>query len=191
MLASVVGSVSETKRTLRARLLAERAALTDEKRAAAAAAVTERLLALPEMRAAGVVAAYVGVGTELPTRPLLDTLLARGTAVLLPVLLEDGGLAWGRYLGNLVEGRRGLLEPPAAGAALAAAEVVVVPGVAYDASGRRLGRGGGSYDRALAGVRVPVVGIALDTEVVDAVPVEGHDRRVDVVVTPTRVLRGD
>jgi 5-formyltetrahydrofolate cyclo-ligase len=72
---------------------------------------------------------------------------------------------------------------------LSAADVVVVPGVAYDSHGNRLGRGGGSYDRALPSVTVPVVGLALDDEVVDAVPMEEHDRRVDVVVTPTRVLR--
>lgn len=172
-------------------MLAERAALSAAERESLAAAVAGRLLDLPEMRAAGVVAAYAGVGTELPTRPLLDALAARGTAVLLPVLLAGDGLAWGRYDGDLVTGRRGLLEPGAAGASLASADVVVVPGVAYDAAGRRLGRGGGSYDRALRGVVVPVVGIALDSEVVDEVPVEPHDRGVDVVVTPTRVLRRD
>ena len=191
MLAPVGTSVAETKRALRAQLLASRASLSPDERAACAAAGTERLLGLPEVAGARVVAAYVGVGTELPTLAFLDALLGRDVTVLLPVLLPDDGLAWGRYDGSLVEGRRGLLEPPSGGAALADADVVVVPGVAYDASLRRLGRGGGSYDRALADVAVPVVGIALDTEVVDAVPVEAHDRRVDVVVTPTRVLRRD
>ena len=192
MLALVGGSGAENgvvaaKRLLRARVLAARALLTDGERAAYAEAVTARLLALPEVASARVVAAYVGTGTELPTRPLLDAL--GGGVVLLPVLRDDDALAWGRYDGTLVPGRRGLLEPPSAGADLADAEVVVVPGVAYDATGRRLGRGGGSYDRALAAVRVPVVGVALDSEVVDAVPVDAHDRPVDVVVTPTRVLR--
>jgi 5-formyltetrahydrofolate cyclo-ligase len=177
------------KVALRRRLLAARAALSVAAREAAAAAVAERLLALPEVAAARVVAAYVGTGTELPTLPLLAALRQRGAVVLLPVLLDDGALAWGAYDGALVDGRRGLREPPAAGADLARADVVVVPGVAYDAAGNRLGRGGGSYDRALTFVTAPVVGLALDDEVVDAVPVEPHDRRVDVVVTPTRVLR--
>lgn len=177
------------KRLLRRTMLARRASLTDGERAALADAVTGRLLALPEVASARVVAAYAGTGTELPTLPLLDALAGRGVTVLLPVLLPDDALAWGRYDGALVAGRRGLLKPPVADAALASADVVVAPGVAYDAAGGRLGRGGGSYDRALAGVTVPVVGIALDTEVVDEVPVEEHDRRVDVVVTPTRVLR--
>jgi 5-formyltetrahydrofolate cyclo-ligase len=187
-----VGQEFGAKRALRAAVLAARAALPAAAREAYAAAVTERLLALPEVSTARVVAAYVGVGTELPTLPLLDALRARGVRVLLPVLLPDDGLAWGTYDGTLAPGRRGLMEPPAAGASLSDADVVVVPGVAYDRSGRRLGRGGGSYDLALAAVvRAPVVGLALDGEVVDEVPVEPHDRRVDVVVTPTRVLRRD
>ena len=177
------------KTVLRARVLAARAALSDDARAALSAAVTANVLALPEVASASVVAAYVGVGTELPTLPLLSALRAVGAVVLLPVLLPDDGLAWGRYEGSLVPGRMGLREPADRDADLSAADVVVVPGVAFDAAGRRLGRGGGSYDRALAAVTVPVVGIALDDEVVDEVPVEPHDRRVDVVVTPTRVLR--
>ena len=183
--------MSEAKRSLRRTLLAARASLAEGERAAAAAAVAGRLLALPEVASARVVAAYVGTGTELPTLPLLDAWRERGVVVLLPVLLTDDTLAWGRYDGTLVAGRRGLDEPAAADADLADADVVVVPGVAYDATGRRLGRGGGSYDRALATVTVPVVGIALDGEVVAEVPTEPHDRRVDVVVTPTRVLRRD
>lgn len=189
MLALVGGSVRETKRTLRAALLAARAALTPAQRSAAAAAIAARVLDLPEVASARTVAAYVGVGTELPTLPLLAALRDRGVEVLLPLLGSDGSLSWGRWSGTLAEGPRGLLEPPAADTSLAGADVVIAPGVAYDALGRRLGRGGGSYDRALPAVRVPVVALALDSEIVESVPVEPHDRRVDVMVTPTRVLR--
>jgi 5-formyltetrahydrofolate cyclo-ligase len=188
-LVGLVGQDIERKRAMRSRLLAARAAMPEADRTALAAAVTARVLDLPEVAEASVVAAYVGAGTELPTLPLVSALATRGVTVLLPVLLDDDGLAWGAYDGTLVEGRRGLLEPPARDASLGSADVVVVPGVAYDLSGRRLGRGGGSYDRALATVTAPAVGLALDEEVVDEVPVEPHDRRVDVVVTPTRVVR--
>lgn len=184
--------VAEAKRLLRARLLAARAALTPTERESYAAAIRERVLALPEVSEARVVAAYVGVGTELPTVPLLDALVARGVTVLLPALLPDRSLAWGRYDGTLVDGPHGLREPSGRDAALAGASVVVVPGVAFDPAGRRLGRGGGSYDRALAGLdmtTVFIVGLALDGEVVASVPAEPHDRGVDAVVTPTRVLR--
>jgi 5-formyltetrahydrofolate cyclo-ligase len=187
--AGPANDVRAAKSTLRARVAAARAALGPADLSETAVDVTERVLALPEVAAARVVAAYVGIGGELPTLPLLDALVARDVAVLLPVLLADDSLAWGAYDGTLVPGRRGLREPRSAGADLAVADVVLVPGVAYDPAGMRLGRGGGSYDRALAGVTVPVVAMALDAEVVEAVPAEPHDRRVDVVVTPTRVLR--
>jgi len=186
-----MGQEFGSKEALRSRVLAARAALPEGVREGVAAVLADRVLALPEVASAAVVAAYVGTGTELPTLPLLDALVARGATVLLPVLLDDDGLAWGAYDGRLVTGRLGLLEPAASDASLAAADVVLVPGVAYDAAGRRLGRGGGSYDRALASVTVPVVAMAPDAEVVDEVPVEPHDRPVDVVVTPTRVLRRD
>ena len=189
MLALVTGSVRQEKATLRARMLAARAGLSGDVRDALAASLSSRVLALPEVASATVVAAYYGIGDELPTRPLLDALRDRGATVLLPVLRADDGLGWGVYSGAVVEGRRGLLEPPGSGGSLASADVVVVPGVAYDAALRRLGRGGGSYDRALASVTVPVVAMARDEEVVPAVPVEPHDRPVDVLVTPTRVLR--
>lgn len=190
-LVGLVGQEFDRKRDLRRRVLAARSAMSPAAREAAAAAVKDRVLALPEVSSARVVAAYVGVGTELPTLPLIDALRSRGVVVLLPVLLPDDGLAWGAYDGSLRAGRLGLLEPGSASASLASADVVVVPGVAYDLALRRLGRGGGSYDRALATMTVPVVGVALDEEVVDEVPVEPHDVAVDVVVTPTRVLRRD
>ncbi|HEU0130461.1 MAG TPA: 5-formyltetrahydrofolate cyclo-ligase [Mycobacteriales bacterium] len=184
-----VNATVAAKRALRLRVSEARAAVPPGEREALGAVLCERLLALPEVAGAAVVAAYVGVGTEPPTTVLLSTLAARGVTVLLPVLEADASLSWGVHSGTLVPGRLGLLSPPSAGAALAGADVVVVPGVAFDAAGRRLGRGGGSYDRALRGVTVPVVAAVRDEEVVAEVPVEPHDRPVDVVVTPTRVLR--
>jgi 5-formyltetrahydrofolate cyclo-ligase len=181
--------VRAAKVSLRRAVLAARALVPEQEREALAAAVFSRVLALPEVAAARVVAAYAGTGTELPTLAFLDALRERGVTVLLPVLRTDDGLDWGFYDGALVAGRRGLREPHVGGASLAGADVVVVPGVAYDTRGRRLGRGGGSYDRALSSVTVPVVGVARDEEVVPEVPVDAHDRPVDVVVTPTRVLR--
>lgn len=186
---SALNDTDDMKSALRRRALAARAAMSPAARELAGQAVTERLLALPEVRTARVVAAYVGVGTEVPTVPFCDALRAASVRVLLPLLRPDRGLDWGTYDGLLVAGPYDLREPPSRDGSLAEADVVVVPGVAYDSAGGRLGRGGGSYDRALATVTVPVVGVGLDAEVVDAVPMAPHDRRVDVVVTPTRVVR--
>ena len=162
----------------------------------AARAIADHLLATPEVRGAATVAAYVSVGTEPGTGPLLETLAAAGRRVLLPVLLADGDLDWAEYDGpaSLVPARFGLLEPagPRLGPdAVATADVVVVPALAVDRDGVRLGRGGGSYDRALA--RVPVgtfvCAVLYEDELLDGVPRDEHDRPVNAVVTPRGVTR--
>lgn len=161
----------------------------------AARSIADHLLATEEIVRAASVAAYVGVGHEPPTGPLLDGLLRLGKRVILPVLLPDRDLGWAAYDGDvpLVPAARGLLEPAGGRErglgleAVADVDVVLTPGLAVDRSGMRLGRGGGSYDRALA--RVPVgtfvCTLLFDGELLDVVPSEPHDRRVSAVVTPT------
>jgi 5-formyltetrahydrofolate cyclo-ligase len=94
--------------------------------------------------------------------------------------------------GALVRGRYGIPAPPDARPAvpLAAGDVIVVPALALDAAGRRLGRGGGHYDRALAAVSGPLlVGVGYDWQLVGEVPAGPEDRRVDMVATETHLLR--
>ncbi|WP_163511638.1 5-formyltetrahydrofolate cyclo-ligase [Fodinicola acaciae] len=138
------------------------------------------------------VAAYVPVGAE-PGGDLPGTLLERGFAVLLPVLLADGDLDWAtcRSTTDLAPAGRGLREPlgPRLGTdAIRTADAVVVPAVAVGLDGSRLGRGGGSYDRALTRVSAdtPVVALVYDDELVDSLPTEAHDVQVNAVVTPSR-----
>ncbi|MFJ5531609.1 5-formyltetrahydrofolate cyclo-ligase [Streptomyces sp. NPDC093261] len=169
----------------------------------AAYALAERALELPELAEARTVAAYVSVGEEPGTPALLDALRARGVRVLLPVLLPDNDLDWGAYTGrdSLVRVRHGsrmaLLEPAGerlGPEAVRQADAVLLPGLAVDARGMRLGRGGGSYDRVLArleraGADPALVVLLYDTEVVERVPEEAHDRPVHAVVTPSGVRR--
>lgn len=179
------------KAMLRRRLVAARALLSDPTRNEAGRLIRDHVLGMPEVAAAGTVAAYFSVGTEPDTRGLIFALWKRGSYVILPVLLPDGDLDWASYEGpdSLVPGPRGLLQPtePVRGvAAVARAEVVVVPALAVDVAGNRLGRGGGSYDRALArvGPRVPVIALLYDTELLPSVPVAPHDQRVRAVARP-------
>ena len=160
------------KRVLREAILAARAALTEAARARADDALLAGARRLID--GAGRVAAYV------PPHGLL-----------LPVLRPDRDLDWVAHDGSLATGGtlRRLREPtgPRLGpAALETAEIVFVPALAVDATGARLGRGGGSYDRALARVRpgMPVVALLYSGEVVPAVPVEPHDRPVTAALTP-------
>jgi len=183
------------KRQLRQRLLSARARRSKEELETAATEITRRVLNLPEIATAWTVAAYVSTVEEPSTRVVLDDLHHRGVVVLLPYLLDDDDLEWGRYEPDLLRvERRGILEPAGerlGPGAITDADVVICPGVAGTARGARLGRGGGSYDRALARTRPRALRVLLlyDDEVVDALPGEAHDQPVDVIVTESRVLR--
>lgn len=201
------------KGALRTRLLSERRALPAEERERAAEALAGHAGALAAAVPAGepgvgteagtgaaaTVAAYVSVGAEPGTRPLLDALRARGLRVLLPVLLADNDLDWAEYTGPaaLAPAGRGLLEPVGGRLgpeAVTRAGLVLLPGLAVDRRGLRLGRGGGSYDRVLArleraGAR-PVLAVLLyEHELLERVPAEPHDRPVDLALTPSGAHR--
>ncbi|MEU7029767.1 5-formyltetrahydrofolate cyclo-ligase [Streptomyces sp. NPDC046275] len=187
------------KALLRRALLAARAALTIGEREEAAGALARAALDLPELAEAGTVAAYVSVGREPGTRALLDVLRERGVRVLLPVLLPDNDLDWAPYEGpeRLAKAGRGLLEPVGdrlGPQAVCGADAVLLPGLAVDGRGMRLGRGGGSYDRVLArlvrsGADPALVVLLYANEVVARVPEEPHDHPVHAVVTPQGVRR--
>jgi 5-formyltetrahydrofolate cyclo-ligase len=165
-------------------------------RSEAARAIALRLTEAPEVRRAATVAAYVAIGSEPGTAPLLHALVAAGKRVLLPALLPDGDLDWAAYAGDqdLVPARFGLLEPVGGrlGAdAVATADAVLLPGLAVSLRGERLGRGGGSYDRALGRVPVGTFTCVLlyDDEVGVEVPVEPHDRPVTAAASPSGITR--
>ncbi|RBM16902.1 5-formyltetrahydrofolate cyclo-ligase [Streptomyces sp. PT12] len=194
--------------------------MADDEVRQAAQALAARALELPELAAlmgegegggagegvgerGGTVAAYVSVGSEPGTLALLNVLRERGVRVLLPVLLADDDLDWAEYegAGRLVEaehaGRIRLLQPSGrrlGPGAVTGAAVVLLPGLAVDRRGVRMGRGGGSYDRALARLadadaRPALVAVVYGHEVVDELPHEPHDRPVHAALTPEGVHR--
>ena len=180
----------DDKPGLRSRLRAARArrdsselAVLGERLARAGAALT---------RGASTVAAYAAVGSEPPTRPLLDLLGDAAVTVLLPVVIGRG-LGWSKYDGwTALVDRQGLLEPAGdvSRDALHDVDLVFVPALAVDHSGNRLGRGGGYYDRALVEVpRQRVVAVVFGDEVLDVVPTQSHDVRVGAALTPDGVLQ--
>ena len=188
---SDVSDVRQRKAELRAQVLARRSALPADQRAAAGTLIRDAVLAEPQVQMAGTIAAYYSIGAEPGTHGLVFALYKRGSYVLLPVLRPDGDLDWASYEGpdSMVPGPRGLLEPgepPRGVDAVARADAVLVPALAVDGAGRRLGRGGGSYDRALArvGPLVPLIALVYDDELVEHVPAESHDIPVRATVSP-------
>lgn len=183
--------LKQMKRNVRGEVLAARDALAAVDRRAMSAAIAARALDLPEL--AGVVMAFWSFGSEVDTGPIIEGLRARGSTVALPrvegsaavpVVYEPGGEMRASGFGAM---------EPVGGRVLDAAELdaVVVPGVAFDRSGRRIGYGGGFYDRLLPGLRpgVPSIALAFALQVVAEVPEGGMDRRIDAIVTEAAVIR--
>lgn len=182
-----------TKTQLRAEILSARRALAPQLHDAEAHALCGHLASF--IGAGETVCAYVPVGSEPGTVELIDSLLRREVRVLLPVAQHDAAglptpLLWGEYRpGGLVAARFGLQEPaqpwlPAD--AIAAASVVLVPALAVDRAGVRLGRGAGFYDRSLpmAAGAARLVAVVRDDELVDRLPAEPHDVRMTHALTP-------
>jgi 5-formyltetrahydrofolate cyclo-ligase len=185
--------LKERKSKLRKEILAARVRQSVSDRKAAGRALRDAVLGLPETGMAGTVAAYISVNTEPETSGLLFALWKRGTYLLLPVLRADFDLDWASYEGpdSLAPGPHGLLEPvepPRGVSAITSADLIIVPALAADRHGFRLGRGGGCYDRALArvGPQVPTVALLYEGELLDEVPAGPLDQRVRVVAQPVR-----
>jgi 5-formyltetrahydrofolate cyclo-ligase len=181
-------AVAVAKDQLREGLLFRRRARPAAERDAAADAVATHLL--EGLRGVRTLAAFVPDPSEPGCGRLPDAYTELGADLLLPVIPAEGRvLDWAHYTGELEHGRYGLSQPPGprlGATAIAAADAVVVPALAVDRFGFRLGRGGGYYDRALVHARADavLVTVVFDDERVPELPREVHDRPVDAVVTP-------
>lgn len=182
------------KAALRSQLRARRRALDAPALARAEAGAAAHLLAWDGWRSARAVALHAAVRGELPTSALLAAALGSGKRVALPG--EADGvmtLRWVVDARDLIADARGIPSPAADAptADLSDLDLVLAPGVAFDPAGGRLGQGGGDYDRLLAALpaRVATVGWCHDFQVVAAVPMEAHDRRVGWLATPSGLRR--
>ena len=181
----------QVKAAMRERIRAERRTRDHRQREADAWGLAAVALEQPEIASAHCVAAYASAPSAPGTLPLRHALRGGGTRVLLPVLLDDGHLDWsldGEGPGDTSTELLGL-------DGITEADVVIVPALAVDSLGNRLGQGAGFYDRTLRRIdpTVTVFAFVFESEVLDAaiepVPAESHDRPVDAVITPYRCLR--
>ncbi len=138
---------------------------------------------------------YVPIGSEPGSVQMLDEVAEHGVRILLPIVVGTGALDWAWYDGRemLRPGPHGLLQPAGerlGEAALRIADMVLVPALAVDRYGVRLGRGAGFYDRSLsmAPLGTPLVAVVRDQEVFDGLPVEPHDVLMTAILTPGRGL---
>ncbi len=186
------GGSRERKRALRASVRAERDALPSEDRARASEEIVRALLSLPQVVNARSVMAFSSFGSEVDTSSLLEHLSSDDVRVILPrvegsaiaaVAYDPGDPVRRAAFGGL-EPSDGEIVPPEE------IDVVIVPGLAFDRSGHRVGYGGGFYDRFVLSLRPDAVtiGVAFSQQIVDAVPHGSKDRPVDLIVTEHEII---
>lgn len=191
-------TVAAAKTRLRALVRGRLAGVGASDRAAKSEALAARLDSLAEVSRTAVLLIHRALPSEAATEPLLAAALARGQRVLAPrvngqelhFVHVDFETRWRRS-------RLGVLEPesgdPLRPDELGAGGTVIVPGLAFDEAGGRLGRGGGHYDRFLREARrtgpITAIAVAFELQLISVVPLEEHDERVDQIVTESRVIR--
>lgn len=184
----------DSKRRLRQKMSRLRRDVAPADSARAGQAAAEALIDLELVGRAKRIALYAALPHELPTRPLFDAIVEKTGAALLPRTADPLGLEFFAVecWEALRPGAFGVLEPPNDGPAvrLMPGDLVVVPGVAFDEDGYRLGHGKGYYDRAFAaelGDAPTLVGFGYEFQIVDAVPHDSRDRQMDAIVTDRKV----
>ncbi len=188
--------MNELKKKLREELLEEIGNLTDAYIADSNAGIFENLIALPEYQRATTIFAYCSVKREIDTSAIIDHALAQGKTVALPVCAKCGVME-ARAIGcrdELCPAGFDLLEPLNSEQVIlpSALDFIIVPALAYDDEGFRLGWGGGYYDRFLSGLSAFTAGLAREKLLRPALPHESHDVPVRCVVTEkkARLLTG-
>jgi 5-formyltetrahydrofolate cyclo-ligase len=193
------------KSTLRASFAALRSRIPPEERQAAEAAMYRRLFSLPAWREASLICGYVSMRGEPDTDPIWRQAAAEGKTYALPVTLSDareGRMAFRALPGytpdRLVTARFGIREPEESCHLLEPGELsrglILVPGLAFDPTGRRIGYGGGYYDRFLealarSGVPVTTVGLVFSVCLAPALPHEPHDIPVSIIIDERRTTQ--
>lgn len=182
------------KQALRREISSRLKALSPEARAAASVQACALLERQPRWRAARSILFFAPLPGELDVWPLLVDSLAAGKSVALPrydpATRRYGACRIEDVAADLETGRFGIREPNLRCAAnlLKSLDLILVPGIAFDLHGRRLGRGKGFYDSMLTAVRGTTCGVAFDEQLVSEVPVEPHDIHLNCILTPSRWL---
>ncbi len=178
----------DEKNTMRQSLLAARRAHADVHGTNAAAALATHADKLSGQN----IAAYLPMGGEIDPRPLMQALRRQGSGICLPVCVdEEAAMIFRRYRDGdaLIPDEMGIAAPRAT-AQQVTPDIVLLPLLAFDGTGNRLGRGGGFYDRTLAALRkrgaCRFIGLAFDMQMVDKCPVAPHDEALHGVATPTQ-----
>ena len=185
------------KKTIRINLLERRNSLSRGERLTASRIITDRLRAIPDYRTARTIMFYVSFGSEVSTERLIEEALNKKCQVAVPRVIPESGemkaILIHDPVQDLAPGFKGIREPeldPAHELSADRLDLVIVPGVAFDSAGNRLGMGKGYYDRFLKYLPPAARKIALsfESQIVDSIPGDDNDVRMDMIITDTRVI---
>lgn len=184
------------KKTIRKDILNKRDSIKPEIRHKKDSMIMHRVISLPDFEEAKTILYFASFRSEVATLPHIEEALKGGKRIVLPkVHNKDKRLKLYEILdtGDIKPGFMGIPEPkvmPERQRDINDVDLVIMPGVAFDQDGNRLGYGAGYYDKLLAGLKkdIPLIGIAYEEQIVDTLPSEGHDVKVNKIVTDKRII---
>ena len=186
-----MGEGEPSKSTLRKQLKRRLANLAPQDVADWTAQSQRWIVGLDKWRTARSIFIYVSYGNEVGTHELIRDLLAQGRSVVVPLIMGEGIMEARRInsFDDLVPGRYGIFEPQVSQALESMPDLCIAPGMAFTRHGDRLGSGGGFYDRYLSQhAKLTVVGLCYDLQLVDQLPRQEHDQKLDLLVTESGVI---
>ena len=184
------------KKKMREVILRQRDAMSPSARTSASRVILEKICALPQYGNAKVVLTYMGFGTEIETQPFFERIIADGKIVALPRVdraTQTLILHSARGVTDLLTSKYGILEPStdAPVVAVTSVDFVLMPGVAFDRNGNRLGYGRGYYDKLMSSANLALARVAagFSCQIVDSVPVGPQDKKVDCIITENEIIK--
>ncbi len=189
-------SLQADKKKMREVILRQRDAMSPAARTSASRAILEKVSALPQYGNAKVVLTYMGFGTEIETQPFFERIIADGKIAVLPRVdraTQTLILHAARGMSELLTSKYGILEPgtDAPIVAITNVDFVLMPGVAFDRNGNRLGYGRGYYDKLVSTANQALMRVAagFSCQIVGSVPVGPHDKKVDCIITENEIIK--
>ncbi len=179
------------KLTVRRRMLSHRRELSGSQKKKADRAIRAAVLRLPLLQNARTVCTYLSLPEEVDTSLIVKKLFGMGKQVVVPKVMEQNLMLYEiRSMNDVAPGAFSLLEPKVTNPTIdaSAVDLFIVPGIAFDRKGYRLGWGKGHYDRLLSGVHVSVIGLSYSQQVVDKLPASSYDIPMTVVVTEKEIF---
>ncbi|MDO8554822.1 MAG: 5-formyltetrahydrofolate cyclo-ligase [Candidatus Micrarchaeota archaeon] len=179
----------ESKAALRLIMTKLRDGISERERKEKSQKIGEILFSLEEFRSADTIAFYLSKGSEVDTSGMIKESLKLGKNVLVPVTNSEIELVEFISFEDLIPGKYGIMEPKVKKPSKNLPDIVITPGLAFDLARYRLGYGKGYYDRLFKKLKSKRIGVAFDFQIVEKLPIQEHDQKMDIVISGNRILR--